>query len=152
MPSKPVCFDNPIDEAFSGPMLQPSDVRRRARMNQVMSILDNYAYRTLVWDIYVERVSAPVAGLNPDADKIAAALLPARRCLAAISDLMDEARWIAGPMLTLADLHAAPMFACFSLAPEAERLLADFDVLQRWWEEMVQRQSMLETQMRSAER
>jgi len=24
-------------------------------MNQIISILDSYAYRTLVWDIYAER-------------------------------------------------------------------------------------------------
>jgi glutathione S-transferase len=37
-----------IDEAFAGVPLQPADVRRRARMTQVISILDSYAYRTLV--------------------------------------------------------------------------------------------------------
>jgi hypothetical protein len=31
-------------------------------MNQVISILDSYAYRTLVWDIFVERVRAPKQG------------------------------------------------------------------------------------------
>ena len=37
-----------IDEAFPGPRLQPDDARARARMNQIISILDSYAYRTLV--------------------------------------------------------------------------------------------------------
>ena len=40
-----------VDEAFPGPRLQPDDSRGRARMNQIISILDSYAYRTLVWDI-----------------------------------------------------------------------------------------------------
>jgi len=35
-----------IDESFGGPMLQPSDIRERARMNQIIAILDSYAYRT----------------------------------------------------------------------------------------------------------
>ncbi|HEY3910163.1 MAG TPA: glutathione S-transferase N-terminal domain-containing protein [Stellaceae bacterium] len=54
-----------VDEAFPGPPLQPVEVRARARMNQVISIIDSYAYRTLVWDIYVERVSHPASGLGP---------------------------------------------------------------------------------------
>jgi glutathione S-transferase len=46
-----------VDEAFPGPRLQPEEPRSRARMNQIIGILDSYAYRTLVWDIYVERVA-----------------------------------------------------------------------------------------------
>ena len=32
------------DEAFPGPKLQPGDVKRRARMMQIISIIDSYAY------------------------------------------------------------------------------------------------------------
>lgn len=35
-----------VDEAFAGPPLQPSDVKLRARMNQILSLLNAYAYRT----------------------------------------------------------------------------------------------------------
>lgn len=51
-----------IDEAFDGPPLQPASPQPRARMAQLLSILDNYAYKTLVWDIFVERVSKPSGG------------------------------------------------------------------------------------------
>jgi glutathione S-transferase len=37
-----------IDEAFAGPRLQPEDVHGRARMTQIISVLDSYVYRTLV--------------------------------------------------------------------------------------------------------
>jgi glutathione S-transferase len=43
-------------------------------MNQIIALLDAYAYRTLVWDIYVERVSKPRDGKPSDEEKIAAAL------------------------------------------------------------------------------
>src|SRR5436309_4013186 len=51
-----------VDEAFDGPALQPADARGRARLTQIIGILDAYAYRPLVWDIYVERVSKPATG------------------------------------------------------------------------------------------
>ena len=51
-----------IDEMFAGTRLQPPEARGRARMNQIISIFDNYVYRTLVWDIYVERVSRLARG------------------------------------------------------------------------------------------
>lgn len=38
-----------IDDAFPGCKLQPTDPRARAKVNQIVGILDAYAYRTLVW-------------------------------------------------------------------------------------------------------
>src|SRR5260370_12951838 len=55
-----------VDEVFPGPALQPDEPRNHARMNQIISILDSYAYRTLVWDIYSERVVKPATGLATD--------------------------------------------------------------------------------------
>ena len=100
-----------VDETFPGAPLQPVEMRARARMNQVISIIDSYAYRTLVWDIYVERVSRPASGSVPDEEKIAAALPRAEVCLSALEELLGEAPWLAGSAITLADLHTAPMFA-----------------------------------------
>jgi len=134
-----------IDEVFPGPALQPSDPRGRARMTQVISILDSYAYRSLVWDIYVERVSRPAGGLPADEAKIAAALPRAEVCLSALSDVMGETPWLAGLSISLADLHAAPMFATFQLAAEADPLLASHDRLRAWWDRVSSRPSFLRT-------
>jgi Asp-tRNA(Asn)/Glu-tRNA(Gln) amidotransferase A subunit family amidase len=53
-------------------------------MNHI-SILDSYAYRTLVWDIYVERISRPASGIATDEGKMTAALPRAEVCLSALS-------------------------------------------------------------------
>ncbi len=134
-----------IDEAFPGPRLQPHEPRARARMNQAISVLDSYAYRTLVWDIFVERVRAPANGRMPDEARIAAALPKAETCLCALRDLMGGGPWLAGGTLTLADLHAAPMFAYFRMAEEGSRLLARHGMLERWWQSMAERDSIAAT-------
>jgi glutathione S-transferase len=136
-----------VDEAFRGPRLQPDDPRSRARMNQIISVLDSYVYRTLVWDIYVERVSRPASGGAADEQKIAGALPKGEVCLSALSELMDEATWLAGSKISLADLHAAPMFALFRLAPEASRLLGQHGHLLRWWDRVSTRPSFVRTQV-----
>ena len=136
-----------VDEIFPGPRLQPGEPRSRARMNQIISILDSYAYRTLVWDIYVERVSRPSTGGTADEQKIAAALPKAQVCLSALSELMEEAPWLAGSAISLADLHAAPMFALFQLAPEGMNLLGRDSRLRDWWERVSMRQSFVRTRV-----
>ena len=135
-----------IEEAFPGPDLMPADPRARARVNQVLGILDNYAYRTLVWDIFVERVGKPRDGEASDEAKIAQALPLARTCLAALGDIMGDQAYLAGgEQLTLADLHAAPMFAYFVLAPEGQELLPQQRGLSRWWDAISSRSSMAAT-------
>jgi glutathione S-transferase len=136
-----------IDEIFASLPLQPADPRGRARMTQIISILDSYAYRTLVWDIYVERVSRPGRGSASDEARISAALPKAKVCLSALSDLMGESPWFAGSAISLADLHAAPMFALFRLAPEGAQLLDHEDRLAAWWDRMSVRPSFMRTQV-----
>ena len=134
-----------IDEAFDGPPLMPSDLRHRARAHQIIGILDNYAYRTLVWDVFVERVRVPQRGGTPDESKIAAALPRARTCLSAIEALMGASPFLAGPQLSLADLRAAPMIAKFRVAPKGARLFGACPRLGRWWAELSGRRSMAGT-------
>lgn len=131
-----------VDEAFPGPPLQPAEPRARARMNQVISILDSYAYRILVWDIFVERVRVPKQGRIADEAKIAAALPRAATCLATLDAIMDGGSFLAGEALSLADLHAAPMIAYFRLGDEGDALLRGYSRLQAWWTRIAARESV----------
>lgn len=128
-----------VDEAFEGPALQPADVTRRARMNQALGMLDAYAYPELVWGVYTERVDKPRGGAAPDEARIAAAVAKSETCLRALGDIMGDDPWLAGPSLTLADLHGAPMIDYFREAPEGRALLARFPRLAAWWSRLAGR-------------
>ena len=134
-----------VEETFDGPPLMPESPKARARVHQLLGILDNYAYRTLVWDVYVERVDVPQEGGAADETKIAAALVRARTCLTALQDIKGEAPWLAGARIGLADLRAFPMFELFREAPEGARLLEDYPGLLRWFEAMAERPSVMQT-------
>lgn len=125
-----------VDEAFAGPPLQPAGAKARARMNQTIAILDHYAYRAMVWDVYVERVTRPAEGHQPDEGRIAAALPVAETCLATLTKIKGANAWLAGDAISLADLHAAPMIAYFVKAPEGDALLEKFPELNDWWARM----------------
>lgn len=135
-----------IDDTFPGYQLQPTDPKARARVNQIVGILDAYAYRTLVWDIYVERVVSVREGRLADEQKIAAALPRAAVCLSELTRLSDEHGLLNGDSITLADLYAAPIFACFLRAPEAVSLMHGRTKLADWWQRFATRDSMRKTQ------
>ena len=131
-----------VDEAFDGPALMPQDAKMRARVNQITGLLDSYAYRSMVWDVVVERVYVPQEGGVSDEGKIAAGLRTGEICLSTLGDLMGEYDYLVGSHITLADLHAAPMLAYFRKAPEGANLLAHHPALVRWWEGMSMRPSV----------
>jgi len=133
-----------VDEAFEGPALQPADPRARARMNQAIGIQDAYVYPDLVWGLYIERVEAPRRGRAPDEARIARLLPRAETCLAALEALADGP-WLAGPALTLADVHAAPMFDLFLRTPEGAEMLPRHPRLAAWWAAVSARPSFTTT-------
>ena len=135
-----------VDEAFPGPPLMPDAPRARARINQIISIIDNYGYGPLVREIFVERVRASAHGRNADEAKIAAAVPRAATCLRALDELADpEGSYLTGSAVSLADLHAAPMFLYFCMAKEGVALLSACPRLSLWWQVMRNRPSMTAT-------
>jgi glutathione S-transferase len=134
-----------VDEAFPGPPLQPADPAARARMTQIISLLNSYVFRPLVMELYVQRVSVARRGETPDEARIAAALPECERCLTALAGLQGETNFLVGNSLTLADLHAAPMVAYGRLAPEGAAMLARHANLSAWWQRMEARPSLAAT-------
>lgn len=134
-----------VDEAFPGPALQPRNPAQRARMNQVIGLLDAYAYRPMVWGVFVQRVRIPLNGGAPNEAEIASSLQSAATCLGALDTLLGAAPFLAGEHLCLADLHAFPMLRYFCLAPEGCAALKSHGALLRWYESMLTRSSVSRT-------
>lgn len=131
-----------VDEAFDGPALQPADARGRARMGQIIGMLDAYGYRSMVWDVAVERLEKS----TPDETLIASGLSQASTALRALSSLKAPGPWLLGDQLTLADLHAAPIVGYFVKVPDGQSLLAKFPEIQAWWDRISARASFPRTE------
>ncbi len=134
-----------VDEAFPGSGLHCDAPQARARMNQIMSLIDSYAYRSLVWDVFFERVRVPQKGGRSDEGRIEAGLATAGICLSAISELRGDDAWLAGSKVSLADLHAYPILVLFRLAPEGQELFKTYPALSEWYKAFGERESALAT-------
>ena len=134
-----------VDEAFEGPRLQPDDARSRARMNQIVSIMDSYGFGALVWDVFFERVRAPQHGRAPDEARIRAGLEISDKCLAALDRLQGRNIFLASHDFSLADLHAYPMITLFRMAPEGASLLDYYPDLAAWYRRIHERDSVMST-------
>lgn len=135
-----------VDEAFDGPRLQPVAPGDRAVMNQIIGIIDSYAYRTLVWDIYVETVSKPERGETTDTERVSKAVPVAETCLSELSRLKRSGPWLTGEDISLADLYLAPVMAYFEKADIAGAMLDRHPNISTWWRAMRERESFVVTE------
>ena len=102
-----------IDETFPGTALQPSKSAQRARMNQVISILDCHTYRPMVWDVYVQRIVVAGGGGQADENLIATALPTLQNVLQQLALWRDEHEFLIGDALTLAAwIHSEDLANC----------------------------------------
>ena len=134
-----------LDEAFAGPSLQPLEPRQRARMAQIISVVDAYVYWPLVRQVFSHRVFRPRLGNPADEEIIAAGLETSKGVLAALENLASGDAYIVSSEVTLADFHLAAMIDYFAMADEGAEMLARHGKLSAWFANMRSRPSMTAT-------
>ncbi len=140
-----VAILNYVDDTFDGPSLQPDEPRARARMSQVHSIMNAYAYPSCIGACVIQRLVVPLMGGTPDEDVVAAAVPLATTSVEALEALIDGNEFFAGDKLSLADLHVVPIYDYFSQTPEGKTALGGTPNLRRWWDGISQRDSVQKT-------
>ncbi|MBL4908104.1 MAG: glutathione S-transferase family protein [Sneathiella sp.] len=134
-----------IDESFDGPSLQPEDPLARARMTQIISIIDNYAYIPMVRQVFSHIVLWPHLGRESDPEQVSLGLTGARLALKALENIASEGHQLNSKSRSLADLHLAAMMTYFVAADEGAEMLQEFPVLADWWQKMRLCQSLAAT-------
>ncbi len=135
-----------INQAIPGQDLQPVEAQPRARMNQIIGIVESYAYPNMITKVVIQRLVHPMLGQPVDEAVIKDGLPTADLCLKEIERLMGNGKHLAGDRMTLADLFLAPLFHYLVLTPEGEALLKPRAKLRAWWDLMKTRNSMVSTE------
>ncbi|KAF0097053.1 MAG: glutathione S-transferase [Rhodospirillaceae bacterium] len=135
-----------VDRSFPGPALQPADRKRLARMDQIMGVVDAYAYWPLVRQVFVHDVIRPNMGTASDAAELAKGLEAAAKVLDALEALGAADSWLTGPDISLADFHLGAMVAYFAQSPRGAELLAERPRLAAWWRRLGARPSVAATE------
>lgn len=134
-----------IDETFDGPALQPASPKARARMTQIIGIIDSYGYGPIVTALFVQRAAMPMMGNVADEAAIAAALPKAEKALDAIVAIQEKSGFLVGDSFTLADVHLAPVVAYLCQTPEGRAMMERRPALTAWWDKAGQHPSVVAT-------
>jgi glutathione S-transferase len=126
-----------LDAIFPHPAMIPSDPLEAARMRQIMRVVDAYAYRALVWDIYVPRWWRDGALTSPEA------LATARHVLIALEALMTPVFLVSPP--TLGWCYLAAVLAVTDSVETGTGLIDEVPSLRAWWKGIRQTPVMVAT-------
>src|SRR5690349_4306114 len=96
-----------LDAVLPGPSLTPSDLRDRARMDMVTSIIDSYGYGPLVGGVAAYHLFPDFVGGRNDAVHHEA-LGKGRLAVSEIMRIKAQSPYLAGDEVSIADLYLAP--------------------------------------------
>ncbi|MHC1549534.1 glutathione S-transferase family protein [Phyllobacterium sp. K27] len=128
-----------IDAIFHDPKLVPSSAKDTARMRQLMRIIDGYAYRPLVWGLYVPAYWR--GGLVPTQE----AIDQSRQVLGVLEGFLKEAPAAAFSAPTLATFYILSTLAAADTVEPGTTLIDERPHLREWWDSMRVSASMVET-------
>jgi glutathione S-transferase len=134
-----------VDQVFPGTKLTPDDPRERARMNQVISIVDYHGYSSIIGHICIERLFTAILNRSTDEQNVAAGVPKAELCLKEVERIKGDSKFLAGGQISLADLYLYPVLVYLMMTPE-KALMEQRKGLMAWWDTMNQRSSVKKTQ------
>ena len=135
-----------LDETFPNPPLAPGNPRDRARMNQVIGIIEWYFFPKAAAPIAFNRIIGPkLLGLATDEAAIAEAMPMARTCFDELDRLLGEQSYFGGARISIADIMLGAQLDLLSDTPEGAELV-DGTRLEPWLKRMTSRPSFAATE------
>jgi glutathione S-transferase len=135
-----------LDETFQNPPLTPGNPAERARMNQVIGIIEWYFFPKAAAPIAFNRIIGPrLLGLPGDEAAVADAMPMAQTCFEVLDGLLGAQTYFGGDRISIADIMLAAQLDLLCDCPEGAQLI-EGTRLKPWLERMKARPSFLGTE------
>jgi glutathione S-transferase len=110
-----------LDESVPQPPLMPRDVDGRYEVRRLCAWFDDKFQSEVTSKLLHERVNKKVMGQGyPDSKNVKAGSQRIKGHLDYMAQLLDERRWLAGDVMTLADLTAAAHLSCLDYISDVD--------------------------------
>ena len=123
-----------LDTVLANGKFSPAEPLARARMHQIMAIVDNYLYAPAIGTIVIQRLIVPGQGGQTDEAAVKTAVEPVQKALEAIETLTVGGPYLLGSGVSIADFYLIPIFIYLSQTPEFDEAIAQAPKLQAWWQ------------------
>lgn len=135
-----------LDDVFPTPPLTPGNPAARARMNQLIGIIECYYFPKAAAPIGFNRIIGPrLLGMAGDETAVAEAMPMARTCFAEFDQLLGDKPYLTGDSVSLADIMLGAQLDLLVECAEGRELISGTR-LGPWLEQMRARPSFLATQ------
>lgn len=102
-----------LDQVVPEPRLLPSDPLARYEVRRLVQWFDDKFHREVTANLLYERVNKKLTGQGyPDSRNVKTGAQKIKYHLDYMAALLDDRRWLAGDVMTLADFTAAAHFSC----------------------------------------
>lgn len=117
--SLPIC--EYLEDIHPDPALIPKDPVQRYEMRRLIGWFDDKFNAEVTSRLLGERLYRKVQGTGyPDSRTLKAGLTAAKYHLDYMTGLLDQRRWLAGPVMTLADFTAAAHLSCLDYVSDVD--------------------------------
>lgn len=135
-----------VDEIFIHPHLTPGTPKERARMNQIIGIIEWYFFPMVAAPIGFNRIIGPkLLGVPANEEAIANAMPIGRTCVAELNRLLGNQAYLGGGSLSIADIMLGTQLDLLATSPEGRELIGGTK-LQGWLERLKERPSFRATE------
>ncbi|WP_108260144.1 FtsZ-binding protein FzlA [Mangrovicoccus ximenensis] len=110
-----------LEETYPTPALMPQDAKERAEVRRLVGWFDDTFFRQVTVNVLYERVNKKITKSGyPDSRAVKQGLTAIKFHLDYMTQLLDQRRWLAGDVMTMADFAAAAHLSCLDYTSDVD--------------------------------